>query len=104
MPRAVCDGSSGMSWKASVDVCGSSRFGRAGEGPGSAGGSAAPAALGVSESVNAGCTGSCRGTSLAVVSSEDLDSLDSDDLDESSPSVRETCFCHKECHCYTVLQ
>lgn len=41
-----------------------------------------------------------------AASSDELASLDSDDLAESSPSLRQTCFHKKECHksSYTALQ
>lgn len=72
IPRGVCEGSSGMSCKASVsvEVCGSSGSGRAEvsrvarEGPGGSavpGGSVSSIALGMSVPVNAGCKGSCEG-------------------------------------------
>lgn len=93
-----------MSCKASVsvEVCGSSVSGSAevsrvaGEGPASIEGSRAAApvgsvssiALGRSVSGNAGCRGSCESPTREAVSSEEFDSLDSDDLDESTPSLR----------------
>lgn len=41
-----------------------------------------------------------------AVSSDELDSLDSDDLAESPPSLRQICFHEKECDksSYTALQ
>lgn len=106
-PRAVWEGSSGMSCEASasVEVCGSSGYGGAevsrvaGEGPASAEGSrtAAPSvAVGTSASVDIGCTGSCEGSTWAAVSSDEFVSLESDDLDESSPSLMQICFHNKE--------
>ena len=122
VPIAVCEGSSGMSCKASVsvEVCGSSGSGIAEvlrvvrEGPESAEGSGAtvstgsvsPIALGRSASVNAGCRGSCEGSTWVSVSSDELNSLDSNDSAESSPSIRNTCFYNKGCEksSYMALQ
>lgn len=104
----VWDGS-GTGCKASVsaEVCGSSGE-VAREAPASAEGSGA-ASRGLF-SVASGvfdCGVSCEDLPLVVVSSDELDSLDSDDLGESSLSFRQTCFIIKQCHkstnfCYTV--
>lgn len=69
IPRAVCEGSSGMSCKASEEVCGSSWSGRAevssvaGEGPVSAEGSRAAVSVGSVSSIPLGMSarGSCEG-------------------------------------------
>lgn len=92
---AVWDGS-GTSCKASgsAEVCGSSGE-VAREGPASAEGSgAASRGFSVASGVF-DCRVSCEDLSLVVVSSDELDSLDSDDLGESSLSFRWTCFIMK---------
>lgn len=106
--RGVCKGSAGCKTPLSVEVWGSSGFGRTeelsvlGEGSGSAEGSRVAASVGSASSassasspeldafisVTSGCRGSCAGSAWVAVSSDDLASTDSSL--EFSPSVRQT--------------
>lgn len=99
LPRGVGEGPSGMRGEASVEACGSGS-GRAevlSEGPAASepGGSASSMAASTPVSLNAGsCRGSCVSPTWGALSSDEFDSLDSDDSDKPSP--RETCCRDKE--------